>query len=222
MIIITRSKIIKKYDVISFDVFDTLIKRETKNPSDVFLLVGNKVLGPDKGKIFKEDRIKAELNARKLNECFECNLENVYDMLPSVYDNYKEELKNEEIRIEIQACHPKKKMVGFLNECLNNNKRVVIISDMYLSSAIIAKMLKRCGINNYEKLYVSNEYNTNKICGGLFQKAIKDLDIERKTMIHIGDSYTADVKGARKVGIDSKLVIGKSMINRITSRLRKI
>lgn len=58
--------IISKHDVISFDVFDTLIKRNLGNNKDVFRLLEckvNKLLGTSK-KIY-DARIAAEANARK-------------------------------------------------------------------------------------------------------------------------------------------------------------
>lgn len=58
--------IISKHDVISFDVFDTLIKRNLGSNKDVFRLLEykvNKLLGTSK-KIY-DSRIAAEANARK-------------------------------------------------------------------------------------------------------------------------------------------------------------
>ena len=71
-------------------------------------------------------------------------------------------------------------------------KHILIISDMYLPSEVIQKMLKACNILDYEKIYVSNEYGVNKISGILFKKVIQDKKINAYEMIHIGDSIKAD------------------------------
>ena len=52
---------LKDFDVISFDLFDTLIFRPFDKPTDLFLLVGEKLDLPD----YKNIRIKAEEQARQ-------------------------------------------------------------------------------------------------------------------------------------------------------------
>lgn len=47
---------IEKYDIVSFDIFDTLLKRNVKNPTDVFEYIENKHNKAD----FCERRIAAE------------------------------------------------------------------------------------------------------------------------------------------------------------------
>lgn len=53
---------LEKMDIVSFDVFDTLIFRALKNPKDLFVLVGNRLEVPK----FYDIRVEAETDARKL------------------------------------------------------------------------------------------------------------------------------------------------------------
>lgn len=65
------------YDVISFDIFDTLVLRPFDNPKSVFMLIGQKlgVLG------FRNIRINAEKEARDIKEAEFRNREiNIYDI----------------------------------------------------------------------------------------------------------------------------------------------
>ena len=55
---------IEDYDVVSFDIFDTLLKRNVKRPTDVFYYIEKK--WNKKG--FGEARIKAENMAREVNQ----------------------------------------------------------------------------------------------------------------------------------------------------------
>lgn len=47
---------VKDYDYISFDVFDTLLRRKVLHPTDVFTIIGNK----NSNTTFKAKRIDAE------------------------------------------------------------------------------------------------------------------------------------------------------------------
>ena len=49
-------KLVDSYDYISFDIFDTLIKRNVNHPTDIFEIIGKKVGVHD----FKTKRIFAE------------------------------------------------------------------------------------------------------------------------------------------------------------------
>ena len=69
---------LERYEVISFDIFDTLIKRNVKHPEDIFSLVEIVFNNREKEKIqnFKEVRIKAYYEAAQKNK--NCNLDDIY------------------------------------------------------------------------------------------------------------------------------------------------
>ena len=60
-------KIIDSKEVISFDIFDTLIKRNCQKPIDIFKIVENRYNNQNKNEIndFSMKRIQAEIKARK-------------------------------------------------------------------------------------------------------------------------------------------------------------
>lgn len=66
--------LISKYQYISFDIFDTLIERKVKAPSDIFAIVGKNILGDACADVFRQDRINAELIARKNCKTGEVNV----------------------------------------------------------------------------------------------------------------------------------------------------
>lgn len=204
---------IKRYKVISFDVFDTLIERSVTIPSELFAIVGNVVLGSDNG--FTNCRIQAEKKARSLSESGEVTLAEIYEQMRCVYGDNTEVLMNEEIAQELNSCVPKASMIDVYKEATDAGKRVYIISDMYLPSSVIEQMINKCGISGYSKIYVSNEYRCNKITGKLYEKVLLENNIERKDMLHIGDSIKADLIGARKSRIDSFLIRRRNRIKRL-------
>ena len=75
-------KQIAKYEYISFDVFDTLIKRNIENPTDLFDLVQKIYNQTNKPLLenFKEKRIEAERKARELSSHKEPNIDDIYNI----------------------------------------------------------------------------------------------------------------------------------------------
>ena len=105
-----------KYDYVSFDIFDTIVKRDVTSPFEVFSLVEktyNKTHAvPISG--YKESRCAAEKEAREKSGYFEITLDEIYERLP--YENdLRDELKNIEIDTEYRVCVPNK-------HCRNNKK----------------------------------------------------------------------------------------------------
>ena len=45
--------LLRRYPAVSFDLFDTLLERDVDRPVDVFLRVGDNVLGLGKGEAFQ-------------------------------------------------------------------------------------------------------------------------------------------------------------------------
>ena len=209
------NSILKHYDTVSFDIFDTLIEREVCRPSDIFRIAGREVLGAEAEDTFCRKRIIAEQIARKRRENHEVVLDNIYEELLEQYGSKCKILKEAEIDLEIRLCHKKKANFPFYKACIAKRKRIFLVSDMYLSSEIIRNMLNKCGIDQYNALYVSGEYGRNKISGELFQVLLRDNQIEGSQMIHIGDSIKADFVGAHKAGLKAVLVRRKNRLGRL-------
>lgn len=129
-------KIVKEYDVISFDIFDTLIKRIVSTPSEVFYLVAKKYKETVNNNADIEElynlRIASEKNARLRNKT-EISLDDIYSEFPNMYDINS--LKELEISAELEVCFANNEMVDILNYCCSLGKKIVITSDMYMCSA---------------------------------------------------------------------------------------
>lgn len=206
---------IKRKSVITFDVFDTLVERRVDKPSEIFYIVGKKILGEKKAEAFKKDRIEAEEIARSLSEGSEVNIDDIYIILKEKYMKNYNTLKQQEIQEEIEMCSPKKKMVDAFNYAISQNKEIYIISDMYLPKSVIKKILIKCGITRQKEIYVSCECGVNKISGKLFQYVIDQNGLKPQQMLHIGDSIKADCMGAAKEKIQFYLINRKNRIGRI-------
>ena len=83
-------KKIDKANIVTFDIFDTLIKRNVEKPEDVFKLVEAHYNLHNKNSIkkFTEYRIKAEREARIKSIKEEVSLDEIYNVLKSIYPYY--------------------------------------------------------------------------------------------------------------------------------------
>lgn len=214
-----------KYDIISFDIFDTLIERDVKKPTDIFFLVGIEYF-KEKAKAidFQRRRITAERIARKNLLSKEVNLDDIYNVLEDYNIETIENLKTLEVNTEIKLCHPRRSIVALFNEIKAHGVSPILISDMYLPKECIVNILTKCGINGYKALFVSNEYGCNKISGKLFDISHKELGIKNATHLHYGDSIKADILGAKKAKIVPRFILRKNcfklLINKLYESLR--
>lgn len=181
---------INDYDIISFDIFDTLLKRCVHNPTDVFLYMEKK-LGLEG---FAEKRIAAEKKAREKKQGFEISIEDIYNELD-------ENLMDEEMKAESELLMANPDIYPIFRWCIQR-KRVVLISDMYLPERFIVDVLDREGIKGYTKLYLSSTINKKKRDGNIYKLVLDDIGNANK-LIHIGDSIKEDCIIPRKLGIDT-------------------
>ncbi|MHC3376676.1 HAD family hydrolase [Ligilactobacillus equi] len=188
-------KKIDNYEYVSFDIFDTLLKRIVKEPSDVFRIMEEKLKRPG----FYSARINAENIARN-NTSAEVTINDIYDNFNT--DQKKEYIDLEQsIEKDVLVCNPM--MVNVYRKCIEKHKKVYIISDMYLPSTFLKEVLRNNGITQYEKLYVSCELGKTKAKGDLFDLYLEENNISPKNAVHIGDSWKSDYVNAKKSGISA-------------------
>lgn len=195
---------IKSYDIVSFDIFDTLIKRDVPYPSDVFDLVYSKFSGEklQKNSKFKFIREAAERSARVKLPKKDVNLYDIYNFMPSdINDRDKIMLSNIEQDIELSICKKNIDIVDVYNFAKINGKKIIITTDMYLPLHVIGNILQKNGFTSYDNIFLSNALNASKADGSIFDLLKKKYP--NKKIIHIGDNIKSDVINARKHGISS-------------------
>lgn len=192
---------------ISFDVFDTLIKRSVAKPTDLFALMENHLTNtqPKIPAGFARERVRAEKDAYEDSQ-HPVSLEEIYSKLRQVYGEYTDELMGLEIQMELMGCRPNQQYVNLFHQCTASGKTVVLISDMYLPSQVITQMLNKCGIRGYKSLFVSCECGARKRDGSLFRFVLKELCIRPGELVHIGDNLRGDFLVPRLMGIKTILV----------------
>ena len=202
-------KIIDKYEYISFDIFDTLIKRNVKRPSDIFRLTNLKYQQETGISIdnYPKLRKRAENKARNLSKKSEPNIDDIFNNIKLDSQKYDiNRLKNIEIEMELIVCQKNVHFYPIYEYCIKNNKKIIITSDMYLNKEYIESLLKKADIKHYNYLFISNDVKLNKHNGSIYKYILKQLNIKSKQLIHIGDSKRGDYIQARVHNIRSILI----------------
>ncbi len=198
---------LKNSPIVSFDIFDTLVIRSVDKPKNVFKKVGQLLCDgkEDAQDAFFSMRVEAEKKARDLKRGVEVTLDDIYDCM-NIDTKQKEYLKKLEIEMECNSCLPNEEVVDVYRTLLKQGKRLVITSDIYLSRDVITFILEKCGIKDYEKLYISSELGNTKRDGTLFEHVLRDLDANPKDIIHIGDNPRGDYFIPISKGINAFLI----------------
>lgn len=190
-----------QYEVISFDIFDTLIFRPFSEPTDLFFFLGEKLEILD----FKRLRMQAEAEARtqkyKEEKHYEIKLSDIWSRLQNEIGVIKEQGMQMEQALEMEFCYANPFMQQVFTQLREHGKRIVITSDMYLSKAFLSELLQKNGYEGYEELYVSCEYEKSKADGSLYE-VVKRAYPDTDSMIHVGDNPVSDVKNAKKHGFE--------------------
>ncbi len=200
--------------VVSFDVFDTLVFRPFARPADVFLSLNkpfSKVFETTSMVDFSGIRRHAEQHCHKLQKALkpgieEPTLEEIYDTVSLLYGYDREKLRiieNIEIENEIKFAYPRKSAVQLFDMAKKAGKHVIVASDMYLPKSCIEKILAKCGVEGYEKLYLSSEMHLTKHSGRMFPAIISDLKeiAQSNQILHIGDNTLSDIENSQQHGI---------------------
>lgn len=197
---------ILKYDVISFDIFDTLLLRPFQKPTDVFNIIGKRLDYPAVFTGFVKGRIDSEKQARNLREQTtgnrEINIYEIYEQMSQKMGVDKELGVKTEIETEADYLFANPYMKVVFDILRSQGKTIVLTSDMYIPGEIMEKLVRKNGYDGFEKVYVSCDYRCNKISGELYRRVINDYP--DKKIVHIGDNPKADIDGAKKAGLDTR------------------
>ena len=225
--------------IISFDIWDTIIKRKC-HPEEVklhtakyiYLKYNNKLKNEYKDiyMILKTRNVIEEKmckeNEKNGNDA-ECKIIDVFNRLKQ--EIFKDtsnlsNLSNELLTVEIEQ----EKKVIYLNPDIvpifetYKNLKAYCISDFYMSSESLMELLKYLKIDDkIEKIYSSADFLLNKKSGKLFSKVEQELNVLPEKHLHVGDNEYSDIEIPSKLGIQT-IKIKKENIEFIPEANRKI
>ncbi len=180
--------------IVSFDIFDTLLIRPCIFPTDIFYLIANKI-----NHIYNIDFIDLRLNVeQKLGNIY-ANIDEIYDFIEKEYQlehSLAEKIKQEELLCEKQLLTVRNDIKEIYEYAKSKGKKIIAISDMYLSSDFLKNILINNGYKDISYIYISNEINARKDIGNLYDFVIKKENVKPSQICHIGDNYESDYKVA--------------------------
>lgn len=202
--------------MISFDVFDTLLTRKTATPEGIFYLIQDK-LQNDPQYDFINSYVRMNF----------CRLRSMAEKLVRLPENEKgkddvtlrqiylgmamcgcltkkdtEVLWRLECETELENVLPIKKNIQKVREYINQGEHVILISDMYLETEVVAAMLRKAEPFLAElPLYVSSSYQKAKWSGRLYAAIAKMEHMDYREWRHFGDQQKSDVEVPRRLGI---------------------
>jgi len=192
---------IEKADIVSFDLFDTLVTRKVSSYTDIFELLDmklrkNGIIIPD----FARLRISAE---KELSRNRAPELGQIYELVLAKAGGCfidAPELARMEWETDFFVMTARERVCDIFRKAVSDGKRVAITTDSYYSMSQIRKILVRFGLEGCDRVLVSSEYGTSKT-QNLFQVLLGEYRGAR--ILHIGDDEVSDIEKAKENGIDA-------------------
>ena len=194
---------IRKYDTVSFDLFDTVLVRKCYRPTDVFYFLDSRLGSIFKKRgVFHDVRTLAERTLRA-SSSREITLREIYDYIGREYgldETVTTELFWAEVECEAELLDVRHSVINLIEMARHLGKEVIITSDFYMGRDVLEKILAKKGVQ-YDKLIVSADFRKTKSDGALFGVLRREASSSR--ILHIGDNWRSDYEMCRDMGIDA-------------------
>lgn len=204
---------------ISFDIWDTIIKRKC-HPEEIKLHTANYIVLKYENKlkekykdIYEILKLRDEIEVQECNKNKnngnddECQIIEVFKLIQkeimeeNIGDISKELLK-EEIEQEKRVIYLNPDILPIFEKYKDLKK--YCISDFYMGAESLKELLEYVNVPiKIEKIYSSADYLLNKRTGNLYKKAEEEIGIKPSEHIHVGDNQFSDIEVAKKLGIET-------------------
>lgn len=197
-------EVISDAEIVSFDIFDTLLLRNVIEPIDIFKVVEIEYCKKFNEKIdFFDKRVKAERMARESTKLEDITFDDIYKNIDAFFGiNKSKELRKLEIDSEKKFIIPNKYIKEVFELAKQKEKQILLISDMYLPKDIIIELLNCNEYFGYSNIYISSEIKKTKAMGSIYAYIKENLNINSQKWVHIGDNYVSDYKNSLEMGIN--------------------
>ncbi|GLX81284.1 rhamnan synthesis F family protein [Thalassotalea eurytherma] len=205
---------LSNFDIVSFDVFDTLLRRKYFEPDYAKFLLAKEFVST--GLVsheheFIEKRNQAEFAVRQTKN-FQGDV--------SIYETYQELAKqfnwtpeqansyaDEEFEYDLLMTKPKDEMVDLANELAHMGKEIWLITDIYYTAKQVELMLKKIGLVAPYKLFVSSELGLRKDNTTMWHHVNGLLSRSEKSFIHVGDNVRSDAQLCGDLGLTTMHIL---------------
>lgn len=198
-------------ECVSFDVFDTLVKRKYTFPDYAKILLGKEL--SENGYVtnsmdFVNLRNDVELQIRReKNFLGDVSIFEVYERIAvklGLDVGHSKFLADREFNFDLDMIEGKTEIVCLLNDLYSSGKKIWVITDTYYSKSQIGAILKKAGVAAIFQILASSDLNARKDNGSMWQYVKKKiLEDNIVSHVHIGDSATSDAQNASDAGINN-------------------
>ncbi len=209
----------RSVDLVTFDVFDTLIGRaimppdRTKVPAArtvARFLKAHGVHVTVQEALDARNRTERRLREETAQEGHdrEIVITDVFRAWLAEYVGPEDAERGARIALEAElageesVCRAMPGMPQALSEAKKLGKRVACMSDMYLTCSHVRSLLDRCGYQGlYDACYLSSEVKRSKHSGRMYDYVREAENVSPARWLHFGDHPVADVQRPKKRGI---------------------
>jgi len=214
----------EQYDTVSFDVFDTLFVRRVHDPDLVKQPVARFInaLAKKSGAWSSYDIVETtrdsienahrQANGQE-NPDFEANYSQFMpEVLRAVFgEHYSEKVLQQvtdyEVAMENAMLVAREEIVLLLEFLKQQDKKILLISDMYLPSGIIRRLVADKELEHYFDDVVSSADSFRAKASGTAYPLVKEKhDLDENSWLHIGDNAFSDGLRADEFGIDALVI----------------
>ena len=192
-------------EVVSFDVFDTLLVRPFGVPDSVFRLLEDRIARADGVPGFMARRKHAEEEVRRAKAgCGDATLREIYTALArreGVSGEVAARWMRSELDAERDLLRPRPAVVSAMEALRAAGKRIVLVSDMYLEERDLRALLDASGVRAYDAVYVSSETGLRKDSGAIWPELLRRERVAPGRLVHVGDNERTDVQLVGDLGV---------------------
>ena len=228
----TLEKRIDQFDVVSVDLFDTLLVRRVHDPDIVKNATTRFItsLAKQQGiwssfKLVERARNTIEAAHREKNgKGFPDHEANYLEFIPEVLkaifaEQYTDDLfvrvTEYEMQMESAILVARERFVELLAFLKHHDKRLFVLSDIYLPSQLLTGLLADKGLDHYFESIISSADSFNAKASGTAYPLIQEkFNLEKNRWIHIGDHIWSDGEKPSEFGIDAFVLIDKKEAKR--------
>ncbi|MBI4935589.1 MAG: hypothetical protein HY828_17040 [Actinobacteria bacterium] len=186
---------IAEADLVSVDVFDTLLLRPTLAPTALQYFAARTLTDdPQVAESWVRERIDAEHQARVHHPQWgDVGLDEVFAELTAELAP----LRAAEVDIESRVAVPRQWLIDELRAARETGKRMVVMTDTMLPPAVVRALLAQVGADTlFDEWYVSNDRRARKDQGGMWPLVADAEAITPERWLHIGDNERSDIQQA--------------------------
>lgn len=196
---------IDRAELISFDIFDTLLFRKTNTPETVFDLIGRHFGIHGFRKLRMDEQNEASRRAWAACQYPHADMDQIYEVLSEHTEipvNWAE-VKEFEIQMERDALIANREMLEIFQYVKEQGKRVVATSDMYLFASQLKMFLEDNGFTGFDTIYCSADEHKAKFNRELFELVAQKEQVPYEKILHIGDKQRDDGDYPASYGIQT-------------------